>query len=301
MALSAKAVHKPFRKLQKLLKNFPDPPFPEDVHDVRTQSRRIEATVGAFQLDHRNPGRALVKTLRPIRKAAGDVRDMDVLTDFTASLDPRGDGDCRVELIEYLVDHRRKAAAKMVKSVDANEKEARSELKKCGKITESGLDAVNSRSAKEKDKRQNRRKAAHSMASSLQIEQELSDWPKLNESNIHPFRLKVKELRYILKLADNSESKLIDALGHVKDQIGLWHDWNELSGIAAKVLHHGSACPISHQIRIRTRQELEKALDSANRLRAEYLAGQPGRDARKKGAVKEIPPGAVKAASRLAS
>ena len=138
------------------------------------------------------------------------------------------------------------------------------------------------------------------MASSLEIERELSDWPKLNEGNIHPFRLKVKELRYVLQLGETGDSKLIDTLGAVKDQIGLWHDWSELSAIAAKVLDHGAACPIAAQIRTRTREELQKALDSANRLRADYLTNESS-GSRRKGVVKEIHPAMVKAASRLAS
>ena len=163
MALSPKSVHKPFRKLEKLLKKFPDPPSPEDVHDVRTQTRRIEAIVGAFQIDKKKSGKDLVKSLKPIRKAAGDVRDMDVLTDFVASLDPKGDGDCRVELIEHLANQRTKGARKLLKKVDANAKQTRAELKQCSKIADSGLDASKVRNAKAKDKQENRRKAADSM------------------------------------------------------------------------------------------------------------------------------------------
>ena len=299
MALDAKAVHKPFRKLGKLLKKFPDPPSPEDVHDVRTHTRRIEAMVGAFQLDCKKSGNNLVKSLRPIRKAAGGVRDMDVLTDFAASLDPKADGDCRLRLMEHLASRRDKAAATLSKKVSANEKQARTGLKQTGKLAEAGLDAANTHNANPKDKRKMREKSAESMASSLEIEQELRDWPKLTEKNIHPFRLKVKELRYVLQLGENSDSKLVNALREVKDQIGLWHDWNELSGIAAKVLDHGAGCPIASQIRSRTKQQLEKALRSANALREEYLH-QP-RSPRKKGALSEIHPAVIKATSRLAS
>lgn len=299
MALDTKTVQKPFRKLGKLLKKLPDPPSPEDVHDIRTHTRRIEAVVGAFKLDKQKSGNKLVKSLKPIRKAAGGVRDMDVLTDFAASLDPKADGDCRLRLMEHLTIRRNKAAAKLLRKVSANEKQARNGLKQIGKLAEAGLDAANTRNAKPKDRSKMREKSAESMASSLEIEQELRDWPKLTEKNIHPFRLKVKELRYVLQLGENSDSKLIDALGEAKEQIGLWHDWNELSGIAAKVLDHGAACPITSEIRSRTKQELEKALQSADALREEYLH-QP-RGPQKKGAVSEIHPAVIRATSRLAS
>jgi len=133
------------------------------------------------------------------------------------------------------------------------------------------------------------------------IEQELRDWPRLTDKNMHPFRLKVKELRYVLRLGQNSDSKLIAELGDVKDQIGLWHDWNELAAISSRVLEHGAGCPIATQIRSRTKEELKKALESANALRAHYLPSDSGRRPRRKGVVTEIHPALLKATSRLAS
>lgn len=300
MALDANTFHKPFRKLRKLLKRFPDTPSPEDVHDVRTQTRRIEAVVGAFQLDDRKAGNKLVKSLKPIRKAAGDVRDMDVLTDLAASLDPNDDKECRLQLMEHLAARRTKAAGKLAKKVGANGKEVRSSLKEAGKFAEAGLDAGTSRNVKTKEKRKIREKSANSMASSFDIEQELRAWPKLNAKNIHSFRLKVKEWRYVLQVGQESDSRLLDELGRVKDQIGLWHDWNELSGIAAKALDHGSGCSVMAQIRSRTKKEFEKALETANAFRAQYLPTEERR-ARKKGVVTEIHPAVARATSRLAS
>src|SRR5262249_26041871 len=113
---------------------------------------------------------------------------------------------------------------------------------------------------------------------------------------IHPFRLKVKELRYVLQLGEGRDSKLIYALGEVQDQVGLWHDWNQLSGIAAEVLNHGRTCEISAQIHTRTRQEFLKALVSANRLRAGHLSDETSRGTHKKGAIREMRPDMVKAA-----
>lgn len=300
MALDLKAVHKPFRRLGKLLKNFPDGPSPEDVHDIRTQTRRIEATVDAFHIEKKKPGSALVKSLKPIRKAAGDVRDMDVLTDFASSLKPEGDGECRLELMEHFAARRTKAATKLAKKVNANSRQIRVSLRQCAKLAESGLDAAGSRNAKPKDQRKTRQKAAQSMASSFKIEQELRDWPKLNNKNIHPFRLKLKEWRYILQLGQNSNSNLVDTLGEVKDQIGLWHDWNELTGIASQVLDHGANREIAKQIRARTKRELDKALAGANALRTQYLQTDSISGRKKKGVATEIHPAVARATSRLA-
>jgi CHAD domain-containing protein len=202
--------------------------------------------------------------------------------------------------MEHLAACRTKAAGKLAKKVGANGKEVRSSLKEAGKFAEVGLDAGTSRNVKTKEKRKIREQSANSMASSFDIEQELRAWPKLNAKNIHPFRLKVKEWRYVLQLGQESDSRLLDELGRVKDQIGLWHDWNELSGIAAKAFDHGPGCSVMAQIRSRTKKEFEKALETANAFRAQYLPTEERR-ARKKGVVTEIHPAVARATSRLAS
>ena len=226
---------------------------------------------------------------------------MDVLIDFAASLDPAGDGACRLQLIEHLAACRMKAAAKMCKRVSAHEKTARGLLKACGKSAKSGLEVANSSNAQRKAIQKSRQKSADSMATSLQIEQELRDWPTLTDKNIHPFRLQVKELRYVLQLGQNSDSKFVAELGDVKDQIGLWHDWNELAAISSQILDHRAGCPIAAQVRSRTREELKKALKSANALRAQYLPSDSARRPRRTGIVTEIHPALLKATSRLAS
>ena len=45
--LDPERVLKPTRKLRKLLKNMPKQPAPEQVHDLRTNTRRFEAILAA--------------------------------------------------------------------------------------------------------------------------------------------------------------------------------------------------------------------------------------------------------------
>ena len=301
MALNAEAVDKPFKKLRKLLKDFPDQPAAEDVHDIRTHTRRIEAIVGAFQLQGKKAGKSLIKDLKPIRKAAGHVRDMDVLTDLAASVEPKGDTACRLKLIHYLSARRTKLATKLAKKISANGHRLRMGLKDCGALAEEDVGQANPVRAKKKVKRKSGEKAARSMAFSLQIEKEMRAWPRLNKENIHPFRLKVKELRYTLQLGEAGDSRLIDALGGVKDQIGLWHDWNELAGVSAHVLDHGAKCPVVTRIRTCAEEEFQKAIEAADSLRARYLLADTSNRSRKKPAARQIQTALVEATSRLAS
>lgn len=80
--MDRKSLQEPFRKLRKTLKGFPKGASPNDVHRLRTRIRRTEATAHALTLDQQKAGKRLIKGLKPARKAAGDVRDMDVLVGF---------------------------------------------------------------------------------------------------------------------------------------------------------------------------------------------------------------------------
>jgi CHAD domain-containing protein len=86
MSLDPAKLQEPLRRLRKLLKNFPKQPSPEQVHNLRTRTRRVEAMLRALMLTSRRNGRRLFQELAPVRKKAGKVRDMDVLTGFSASL-----------------------------------------------------------------------------------------------------------------------------------------------------------------------------------------------------------------------
>ena len=286
MALDSKLLQKSFRKLRKVLQHPSKISAPEDVHKLRTQTRRAEAIVHSTMLDRKREGARLLKVLAPVRKAAGKVRDMDVLVGFSSSLAGDSQDQCLVQLLEHLGSRRFKAAAKLHKTIAKDQKEARRSLKRCYQRIEKELD----RSSKKAQASPNL--STNAMALSLELAAELSKWPKLTSENLHPYRLKVKELRYILQVAQGSSSQFVEALGEVKDRIGEWHDWNDLAAIADKVLEDGAACKVSKQIRQRVKEEFDKALIVTNAMRMHYLNGQQRQPVRAS---------VVKAASRLAA
>jgi phosphoribosylaminoimidazole carboxylase PurE protein len=55
----------------------------------------------------------------------------------------------------------------------------------------------------------------------MKCARELSEWPALDASNIHEFRLKVKQLRYILQLFADADSDFVGALGDVQREIDI--------------------------------------------------------------------------------
>src|SRR5205814_5171230 len=84
VTLDSNQIQGSLRKVRKLLKKMPPVPRIRDVHRFRTNSRRIEAMLPPLSLDSGRNGRSFLKQLSKLRKQAGKVRDMDVLTTYVS-------------------------------------------------------------------------------------------------------------------------------------------------------------------------------------------------------------------------
>jgi CHAD domain-containing protein len=270
MPLNIDRIHKPVRKLRKFLKKAPKRPTPDAVHSLRTNARRLEITVDAFGLAFKGNERRLLRDLSRIRKRAGKVRDRDVLTAFASNLDVDGEQDCLVELLEHLRADRRKHAKKLRAVAKRYGPALRSRLKRSASHMEE-LIAANGNNV-------TATRPAEAAAKALELVQQLREPPRLNRKNLHPYRLKVKQLRYLLQLADHADQhEFVDKLGEVKDAIGEWHDVEELIVIAGDVLDHGSQCKLMAKLREISNKKYQHALALTNRMRATYLdTKQPG-------------------------
>jgi CHAD domain-containing protein len=251
-------------KLRKSLKKLAQNASEQNVHQLRTRTRRLEAMLHALAIDTKKNERLLLKTIAPVRKKAGKVRDMDVLTRFASEPGiQNGERHCTVQLLEYLGSRRATQARKLEKLASAQAAEIKKRLNRCERLLRKTFaQGINSR--------EERKWATESAALALQLDAELRDWPKLNRKNLHPFRLKVKELRYVLEMASEGDNDFVDILGEVKDAIGEWHDWGELAAIARKVIQH-PGCNLLRGIRSTAEKKFERALALANRMRKENL------------------------------
>jgi CHAD domain-containing protein len=100
----------------------------------------------------------------------------------------------------------------------------------------------------------------------------LGEWPQLNAENLHPFRLKVKELRYILQLSADANTGLEEALGDVQRRVGDWHDWHQLHEIAKEILTPERDIELLERIDETTKRRFDQALKAANRIRRKYFS-----------------------------
>jgi CHAD domain-containing protein len=260
-------MQKPVRKIRKLLKKMPSSPSPDEVHDLRTNSRRIEATLHALALDSGRPGRQVLKEISKLRKRAGKVRDMDVLTSYASQLSCRdGERECLVDLLEYLGAQRQKYAKKLDRVRKQYASALRKQLKQISRemdkalprngSQDSGGNTVNTEAA----------------ASALHLLSELTKPAHLSRNNLHPYRLKVKELRNVLEMAKNAkEEEFVKRLGEVKDAIGEWHDWEELLAIGKDVLDHRPNCQVLAELRKTADAKFKHALSLAESMRKQFL------------------------------
>jgi CHAD domain-containing protein len=110
------------------------------------------------------------------------------------------------------------------------------------------------------------------MAKAIQLASELNRPAQLSRNNLHPYRLKVKELRNVLRLSDQADDQeFFEKLGEVKDAIGEWHDWEELIAIASRLLDHGASCKLVKRLKVTSNSKFESALSLTNHLRSHYL------------------------------
>src|SRR5215467_9070910 len=105
------------RKLRKSLKSVLKRLRPEDVHKLRTRARHVVSLADAHSLSALHKAK-LAKPLERIRKKAGRVRDMDVLTAHLAAMHSDEDPSCRTELLEYLGAKRYRRADRLVQLLE---------------------------------------------------------------------------------------------------------------------------------------------------------------------------------------
>jgi CHAD domain-containing protein len=266
MAEELERARKALRELSKTLKSLPIDPPPNEVHKLRTTTRRVEAIISVLAQLEGKESRRLLKSIEPVRKATGGVREMDVMISNARKLARQSNGDSAARLVEQLQIARRHSAVELRRAIGKRRGTARKNLKDYIRL-------VRAESARAK-----RTTSANGSAendgihtAAINVLRELGEWPPLNAENIHEFRLKVKALRYILQLSADANPALGDALGNVQRRIGDWHDWHQLQEIAREILNQERDNALLARISQTTTRRFGQALTAANALRRKYL------------------------------
>jgi CHAD domain-containing protein len=236
-------VHERVRRFMKLLPEVLNSEHVEAVHDLRVWSRRLQQVlVTMFPKGQENRAGSVIRALRRARRGLSGWRDCDV---FIALLDRR---------LQRLRDPDEQRAWRMVRAylVKQREKEirrARHTLAKRQLFTLAQR-TKNLLKDQEPDTASNAGLAPADFVATLSgsIMTAYADWQAAlaraaessSHADAHYFRIKTKQLRYRIELAqDLGDKELLSPLNRLKslqDSLGQCHDRTELARLAIEAM-----------------------------------------------------------------
>ena len=249
-------VEKSLRKLLKSLEDFPAHPRPSYVHELRSQIRRLQAALAIPRVAHSHRAQSLGKEIEPIREASSRLRDTDVMFEKVLSLSQSANPDALIELLTYIAQVRDKNEHRLCRAVDRHGKTVRKNLKE-----ELALIASLREGGSRRDKLSMSPGTLQSRVAQIRHEQDL------DENNLHSFRIQVKELRYLMQLGSEPDTKRLENLKSVANAIGEWHDWAKLAKFAEKSLHPKRSIALLQRISATREGKLRVALSAGAALR----------------------------------
>ncbi len=304
MPLDLPELRRRIAKLRKTLNNFSKNPTVDRVHDLRTRTRRVESILHALDLDRSGSEKKLLDGLKAVRKKAGAVRDMDVLTSHVLELGTKEDPNCVVRLVHHLGNQRQRKAAKLYSTLKQDGSKLRTRLKHTRRHLDSAL-RMSQQSPQTLDLTRAGKAPLHAISNTLLLTQELADVKRLGRDNLHQYRIGVKQLRYVLEMADESEDgqpRFMEELKTVQDAIGEWHDWVQLEHIARKVLKGDPNCRLIKKIHDISERKFAEGIRLTERMRRRYLIVPPPKNKRVSKRTRARVPGPVLvAASEMAA
>ena len=234
---------------------------PRSVHTLRTLTRRVEACLRAIAENHRGAHRLtsavpkLLKTLSLLRKAAGEVRDLDVQRKLVLEVAGSGHGeqhahpagDADVERVGSFCKVKRKDAADRLRKLLASH-----EL-----MLERDLEAVARALKSFKGK-----EASPAATAGRWVRKVSRSDKKLSKSALHDFRKETKLARYLAEMQPDSQTAVFLAreLRTIQNAIGKWHDMDLLVATMKPLLGKDA------ELRRRAQRRRRKALQSARAL-----------------------------------
>ena len=323
-------------KLRENLAKCGDDPNVDPVHDTRTGTRRLQATLedlvrasqeGEAGEPVRAAAAATMKTLKKIRREAGPVRDLDVHRKLLDKLVKRAVQPC-----EDKKDEMQEAAGQAgigapdvletpeaglrttdleqrADDLDAWLKHRRSEQADGLKAQASDLVAKLDKRLEEleaalpaKQVRRARKKPPGVIALDA-FARLASEMQMLDASNLHDFRKGAKKARYVAELAaqgDAQAKQVGETLKKLQDEIGDWHDWLVLAEEAHTALGEQATEPIALIEGERERHfvvAMKTAATLRGRLMGEWLAVSRRPVARAGSGVRKQPAGTVRRAA----
>jgi CHAD domain-containing protein len=257
MPINQQQTHDVFRKLGRQLTKAAKTTSPDNVHKLRTNSRRVETVLDGLVTAPDHGTKKLVKLLSKIRKKAGTVRDLDVQTAALRGLKIASSAQ-KAQLLRSLCSEREQREKKLSKDLDKQTvRDLRQRLKRAARQIEipEGMEPL---------------------SAALQEFGKLGqDRAPLSAEKLHQYRITGKQARYLAEMAqkDPEAGRVIDQLKRMQDVIGDWHDWLTLTERAEKLFGGVKSSPLVAAMRNLTRAKFRQAVDAVAEAKA-ALAGE---------------------------
>jgi len=193
--------------LMKMVADLPDRPSPDEIHDLRVASRRIQVMRRLMPRNVRNSqdSKTFSLALQSVMKATSQLRDMDTLMVTLQSCR----GSLAPGILVGLENQRSDSAAR-----------AKATIGTLADVQVPELDTSKLR-GKELSRRFRKNVRKHSKNASSLLTQVLDNESKVVE--LHSLRKEAKKLRYLLELADKTPARF-SSLTKWQDSLGAIHD-----------------------------------------------------------------------------
>ncbi len=238
----------------------------ENVHQLRVATRKSMAALQLYR-DYLPPKRAerMSRSLRRIRRAAGEARDLDVLLQrFSAHHPEAEEAESHPQLLRLLKRQRRRAQRRLTKVAEVADGIRRESKALCSRI------------------RFRMTKAAvpcrdFSCFAALQLQQEFEQfrqrWPaEITETEVlHQFRIHCKQLRYIMELLATAfpsafRDELYLQIEALQDGLGRIHDRVVAAEILNQLARRCSKSSLKSYLRQSASQEVDQQKKAVDEL-----------------------------------
>ena len=250
-----------FQKLEQDLTKLSAKPRAENVHRLRTGTRRLQILLGELSPEMDRNQKKLLKLLGRIRKRAGKVRDLDVQLTALRSLKIPREPRRKTQMVNRLIELRAEQEKKLRKALDKDTaREILKRLKRAGKDfhPEASRDPL-------------------AVAKGM-LERIHREAGPVTEALLHQYRILSKRARYAAEFADPSRDavQFIEGLKRIQDALGDWHDWLTLTQSAHESLGEVRESPLVAELHNVTGAKFRHAVSVLSQMRTKLIAdGKP--------------------------
>jgi CHAD domain-containing protein len=220
MSPEAKRSRAIFRKLEQDILKLSSKPQAQNVHRFRTGTRRLQILLAELSPHLDRKQKKLLKLLGRIRKRAGKVRDLDVQLTALRSLKVAREARRKTQLIDYLIELRRKQEKKLRRAVEPET------VREIRKRLERGRREFKTQWSRDP------------LTVARNILKRIDATAPITEPLLHRYRILGKRARYAAEFAGHSAEaqRFIAQLKRIQDALGDWHDWLTLTQTAGQYL-----------------------------------------------------------------